>query len=536
MCRSVARVWALVGLVGVVAGCLSGGPPPTGQRLTNERDGVQLRFLGSQPGAPLLVWRHVDNFETGSELHLLTPSTTDQPVGDRLLAQGLTYDSIYRNVVLDSRGRIVVTLMTTQSNAPGNGYPSSDALVLVDPTTGAEEDLGFIRTYQQSDSGDRIIYSTPEGDVHVHDVDGQDTVVGSSSTHVEETDLAGEDVYYTIGGDYTVPGGDPNAELWRFTSGGTPERLTDHVSQFSVMSGFLVIMRGGTTQAGGTSILDPVTLHETPVPAPDVVSISPDGRWLVATTNYLMSGPQMNMPLSVLFQPATGQTQTLDVSTASFGVVWRPGQDGEAWLSTLDTTFIARPGSALVEISRPILSSYFPPVGSVGPFTSDGKSFLAYQSDVGYLDARAPVYLVPVDDPSAKGLLLNPAGSNYSFAAELSDGGLLVGAWFKDSDRSDFYRYDLANGTSRLLGEAGSVVALGQQRMLVLLHVANQTGDLALVDLDTAATTVLAHSVGAVAVEGPSGSDALAPGTRVAFSLINPIASPNDGIWIVTLP
>ena len=245
----------------------------------------------------------------------------------------------------------------------------------------------------------------------------------------------------------------------------------------------------------------------------------------------------MDVPLSVLFQPATGQTQPLDVPPSYLGVDWRPGQDGEAWLSIQSgTTLIARPGSALVDISRRILSSYFPPVGSVGPFTIYGNSFLAYQSDVGYFDARVPVSLVPVDDPSATGLLLNPAGSSYSFAAELSDGGLLVGAWFKDSDRSDFYRYDLATGTSRLLGEAGSVVAVGQQRMLVLLHVANQTGDLALVDLDTAATTVLAHSVGGVAVEGPSGSDALAPGTRVAFSLINPIASPYDGVWIVTLP
>jgi malonyl CoA-acyl carrier protein transacylase len=87
-----------------------------------------------------------------------------------------------------------------------------------------------------------------------------------------------------------------------------------------------------------------------------------------------------------------------------------------------------------------------------------------------------------------------------------------------------------------LLGEAGSVVVVGLRRMLVLLHVVNQTGDLALVELDTGATTVLGHSVGAVAVEGSSGSDALAPGTRVAFSLINPIASPYDGVWIVTLP
>ena len=75
-CRIVVRVWALAGLAGVAAGCLSGGPPPTGQRLTTERGPVRLQFLGPKPGAPLLVWEHVDNFETGSELHVLTPSIT----------------------------------------------------------------------------------------------------------------------------------------------------------------------------------------------------------------------------------------------------------------------------------------------------------------------------------------------------------------------------------------------------------------------------------------------------------------------------
>jgi len=133
-------------------------------------------------------------------------------------------------------------------------------------------------------------------------------------------------------------------------------------------------------------------------------------------------------------------------------------------------------------------------------------------------------------------VLLNPTGSNYQFGAELSDGGLLVAAWFKDSDRADFYRYDITKGTSRLLGESGSAVAIGEKRMLALLHVESQIGDLALIDLDTGANTVLAQSVTNVVVEGPSGNNALAPGTRVAYSLINPIASPYDGVWVVTLP
>src|SRR5262249_14984499 len=145
------------------------------------RDRVQLAFLGSKPGAPLLVWEGVDNFDAGSDLHLFTLSATGQPASDHLLAQGVATSFNPSSPVVDSRGRIALTLVTDQS--PANVYPRPGVLTLVDVATGAQQDLGFVNSYGQSDSGDRIIYYTQDG-VHVHDVDDRDTVLSSLSPYV----------------------------------------------------------------------------------------------------------------------------------------------------------------------------------------------------------------------------------------------------------------------------------------------------------------------------------------------------------------
>ena len=67
----------------------------------------------------------------------------------------------------------------------------------------------------------------------------------------------------------------------------------------------------------------------------------------------------------------TGASQTLDVSSPYFtGIGWRPGQDGEVWLSDQSGTAIARPGSSpSVEIPGQILSSYGWPLGDAFVFT-----------------------------------------------------------------------------------------------------------------------------------------------------------------------
>jgi hypothetical protein len=93
--------------------------------------------------------------------------------------------------------------------------------------------------------------------------------------------------------------------------------------------------------------------------------------------------------------------------------------------------------------------------------------------------------------------------------------------------------------TQRQIASTGNVVATGRSRCLVLLNwVASAgSGDLTIVDYATGAQSLIAENVHSVAVDVSSdGSDALAPGTRVAFLVRNRIASPYDGLWALELP
>jgi hypothetical protein len=63
-----------------------------------------------------------------------------------------------------------------------------------------------------------------------------------------------------------------------------------------------------------------------------------------------------------------------------------------------------------------------------------------------------------------------------------------------------------------------------------------------LIDLATGVQTLLAQDVYAAAVDPgihayvAPGTDALAPGTRIAFLVRNRMDSPYDGIWVAELP
>ena len=88
------------------------------------------------------------------------------------------------------------------------------------------------------------------------------------------------------------------------------------------------------------------------------------------------------------------------------------------------------------------------------------------------------------------------------------------------------------------------MVALGHTRALAHVNWENGpgTGDLCLIDLATGAQTLLAENVYAAAVDTgihadvPAGTDALAPGTRIAFLVRNRMDSPYDGVWVAELP
>jgi hypothetical protein len=88
------------------------------------------------------------------------------------------------------------------------------------------------------------------------------------------------------------------------------------------------------------------------------------------------------------------------------------------------------------------------------------------------------------------------------------------------------------------------VVALGQTRVLTILNweSTRQAGDLTLIDLDSAAQTMLAENVYAAAVDPgttaklPPDADRLSPGTRIGFLMRSRLESPYDGLWVATLP
>jgi hypothetical protein len=67
-------------------------------------------------------------------------------------------------------------------------------------------------------------------------------------------------------------------------------------------------------------------------------------------------------------------------------------------------------------------------------------------------------------------------------------------------------------------------------------------GELTLVDMSSGARTFFAQDVYAVAVDRgksarvPPGTDALAPGTRIAYLTRGRLESPYDGLWVAQLP
>jgi hypothetical protein len=74
----------------------------------------------------------------------------------------------------------------------------------------------------------------------------------------------------------------------------------------------------------------------------------------------------------------------------------------------------------------------------------------------------------------------------------LADGRLLVSAYYTDFQRSDISAIDPATGATQLLGEKGTVLVVGQRRLLANLHVLDTYGDLTAIDLADGHATELA--------------------------------------------
>jgi hypothetical protein len=362
----------------------------------------------------------------------------------------------------------------------------------------------------------------------------------------------GEDFYYVV---YEFENGTPaGTKLYRmkpdtqpeilFASSGTisfEPILSDHTPQ-------LLLFLSTDTGYEPIALLDTETLNAIPLPRErgqsGFVSASSDGHWLAFMATVSMGdSTQPSDHRLFLYDWTTGDYATLDSTRVgkSIGtnIEWRPGS-AELWISTLPDGFCTwRPEADLTKVQATLYAYTRAPDGKQSAFTRDGRHW--FSTDNG---DRPTISVGLSDDPTADRLPLNPHGTVTTSHWETDDGRLLVGAWTISEYRKDAYLVDADAGTSRAIASAGYLVALGHTRALALLNweVSRATGDLTLIDLLSGEKTVLAEDVYAVDVDRgksadvPSGTDALAPGTRVAYLTNNRLASPWDGLWVASLP
>jgi hypothetical protein len=277
----------------------------------------------------------------------------------------------------------------------------------------------------------------------------------------------------------------------------------------------------------------------------EFVSTSSDGHRLLFSAAVSTGNPaQPTDHRLFLYDWTVGTYAILDSmrvgKAIGTNIEWRPGST-ELWIPTLPDGFcIWRPDVAELTMVQATLYAYTrAPDGKQSVFTRDGRHW--FSTDGG---DRPTISVGLSDDPTADRLPLNPHGTVTTSHWETDDGRILVGAWTSSEYRKDAYLVDADAGTSRALASAGYLVALGHTRALALLNweVSRATGDLTLIDLASGEKTVLAEDVYAVDVDRgksadvPSGTDALAPGTRVAYLTNNRLASPWDGLWVASLP
>ena len=365
--------------------------------------------------------------------------------------------------------------------------------------------------------------------------------------------FVGEDFYYLV---YEFEGtSSSGTSIYRIKPNAQPEILLSSSGSISfepiVSDQPPQLLLSLATDAGynAFALLDTETLNTTSLPPEKgwagFVSVSSDRHWLAFSAPVSMGdATQPSDHRLFLYDWTSGAYATLDSARVGQGIgtdiEWRPGSD-ELWISTLpDGLAIWRPDTDLKKGIQATLYSYpRAPDGKQSAFTRDGRHW--FSTDRG---DRPTISVGASDDPTAARWPLNPRGTVTTSHWETDDGRLLVGAWTIDVNRKDMYLIDPDAGTSRAIASAGHMVALGSTRALALLNweISRATGDLTLIDLPSGEKTVLAEDVYAVAMDrGKSadvlpGTDALAPGTRVAYLTNNRLASPWDGLWVASLP
>lgn len=561
-----------------LAGCLPAGDPPAGRHLvkdrtlsgvflsSSERDGVPSYVLATGPlRNPGLAAPY--SSETVADVYTFADATSPATLeGLATLAPVIldmdipAMDPTGYTFATDSRGRLLYVRWNS-------GTPPGSAEIFelwrLDLASGAGEFLayanppyGILQSANPRLGGRPFLLSPGQTQVFVYD-SGPGYVIGLDRKQylwlANSPAFIGED-FYCAG---ILPQG-PNAivsgsNLIRIKPDAAPEVLLSSTGQLGlvpIVGDFTpqLILTLYTDQGGAPfARLDTVTLESTPFPAEkgqaEFVSASPDGHFLLFRT--AITGGDPSLPTDHRFFIYEWMADAfVVVDSSQTGKVlsgaseWRPGTS-DVWFSTLPDGFAIWNPTRGVTTMAGNPNPFADLSGEPSMFTRDGRHWFSWR-----LTPRPTVCVGSADDPLAPLLPVNPTGTEASRYAQLDDGRLLVEAWASDYRRNDIYLVDADAGTTRAIGSAGQLVAVGNDRALALLNwqVSRASGELTLIDYASGARTVLAEDVYAVDVDRgksaavPPGTDSLAPGTRVAFLSRNRLEARDDGLWVAELP
>jgi len=534
---------AFICMVACAVACAPRGSPPGGRQLVADRISSPAGFLRPNgDGLTRLLMTRPGQAAFFQDLYVLSfdPVAAAPPV-ERLLipdmASSVSFgcgQQVGSCFETDARGRLLLT--TTPAGSPGGLVD----LVRLDPITGERFDFGPILYNELSPDGQRLlVHAAPD---HQQDIlyDEDDRVIPLGV--VRQDDFVGAFLYYV----------DDQHQLMRLAVGGSPERVATGVDSFQALATtgatLLALSRpapGVPANTTGTepvqpipdaiSFLDTVTLQETPSPLGNrPFNLSPDGQWLM-TADYIAND-------LTFVNRVTGEQAFIP---SFVGVDWRPGHD-EVWLSppaeASDIIAIGRPGASPRQIAGrlfhvPRADAAAPQnVDEDGAFTPDG----AYWFSNAMPQTKDSLWqLGAADDPTGPLFAVTPRGSNTQSYWMLADGRLLAPAFTDDYHRANVFVVDPRTGDRRVMGEEGTVIAVGQTRFLMNQHVNDAEGDLTVFQLATGQATVLAPEFTlAVFVQPPAtgAADSLAPGALVVFQYQARFASAYDGIWAVAVP
>jgi hypothetical protein len=524
---------AFVALSVFGAACMPTGEPPSGRQLragrTDELVGIlPVRSPGDSPR--LLVSRQRPD-DLVRVLYVIDVADNGGPPAERPLAENWTNHGCWLGghcCQADSRGRLL--LWEDESvDSPGGSRVVTQNAILVDPDSGERWDLAATDV-ELSPSRERIaVFRGGPREIELREADDRTTLL----TDPENVGrFVGEDYYYI----------DDTRRLRRVPASATAEVLREQVVNFEPLSttdGPLLKLRlsGGDLPI---ALFDPATRQEQLL-SPDVSSrfssLSPDRRWLL-----LNGGTAVANRSWALLELATGAEEQFETHAEDGGAAeWRPGR-AKYWMTLYDRersdyiTAIKKPGTALVTVPGGGAPQYRPGVWAASFFVGDGAYWLSSRST----DAagRYALHVGPADDPADPGFQLTPDGSMSRGCQPLADGRLLVEASYAKPERGDLIAVDPATGEARVLGQDGSTLDVGSRRVLAILHLANGSGDVAVIDLETGARTVLAAEFGTIAYVQPEAwdPDRAKPGALVAYQFRARFASPYDGLWLTTLP